>query len=533
MQDLGCKNSSRRLARFVGNSPIASIWLAFVCSLMIGRWLSHMNPPVPRVHDEFAYLLAADTFAEGRLTNPPHEMWPHFESMHIIHQPTYASKYPPGQGLMLALGQVVLGQPIAGVWITSALGVLASYWMLLGFVSARWAAVGASLLVVLPGYQIFWGQSYWGGTLACVGGALVLGAIPRLQRSFHYLNALALASGALLLAVTRPFEGFVLCLLSGGWLVAGWKRLGWPAWRPLVLQIVLPIFAFLGAGAWALASYNLAVTGSALTMPYQVHELTYGICPLFLWQKPLEDRQYRHPIMARFHRDWSMNFYRDQETWNDLLQAKWAMLKVFGESWFPVVAAIPLLGLPWWRGTKLRGPLVVMCLFWLLTQATIWNLPHYLAPGLSLVLLVTVYGLRNLRVVTRHTDWLVTPVSLLLIGQMLLFMGAAWKYATSPRTDWQYTRQRMQNELSTLAGKQLVFVDYDDDHDTLHEWVYNRANIDAAKVVWARAMSDAEDFKLCEYFLDRRAWRVEADAETPTLRPWNYPAVSSGVQARH
>jgi hypothetical protein len=204
--------------------------------------------PQPSVYDEFSYVLQADTFAHGRLANPPHPLWQFFESTYILHQPTYASRFPPGPSLAMALGQVVFGHPWFGVWLSAGLLAAALCWALQGWLPPGWALLGAFIALDLCLFT-YWMNSYWGGATTALGGALVIGAWARITRARQRRYAWHLGVGAVIVVLSRPFEGFVLVMVSLLGLAAANRS----------LRVWLPIGLIGVTGASWFAYYNYRV----------------------------------------------------------------------------------------------------------------------------------------------------------------------------------------------------------------------------------------------------------------------------------
>ncbi len=76
-----------------------------------------------------------------------------------------------------------------------------------------------------------------------------------------------------------------------------------------------------------------------------------------------------------------------------------------------------------------------------------------------------------------------------------------------------------------FPGEHLVLVTYGPHHDFDREWVWNDAEIDRAKVVWARDMGRDANQELLNYFKDRRVWRVNGDASPPWLESYEASAI--------
>lgn len=209
------------------------------------------------------------------------------------------SIYPPGQGLMLAVGQL-LGHPWIGIWLTAAFGCAAICWALQAWLPPRWALLGGVLAILQFGVLCYWTSTYYCTWLPAIGGALVLGALLRLRNRPRVSHALILALGTSVLALTRPYEGLFLCLpvavLLLTWMFHPNKR----TLRLMISRVAVPIFAVLIPTAAFMAYYSLRVTGNALLLPYVLNQQTYVVVPLFRWQHFRPEPRISKSAVARF-----------------------------------------------------------------------------------------------------------------------------------------------------------------------------------------------------------------------------------------
>jgi hypothetical protein len=486
--------------------------------------LPHHPVPSPDIYDEFSHLLVADTLRHLRLANPAHPLHQFFETFFVLQQPTYSSIYPLGQGLSMALGRMRFGTPWAGVLLSSSAFCALCYWMLRGWTTSLWALLGGLLAVLEFGPLNQWMNSYWGGAFSATAGCLVFGAIPRLRESGRSRDAVLLGLGLALQLLTRPYEFIFLLAGAALFLAQTFRR---PAKLAPALLVLLPAIGLT-------LLQNKQVTGSWTTLPYMLSQYQYGVPAALTFQsKPIP----HNDLTPQQQLDYKMQLAfgpRGPETVATYLTRLAYRVRFYRFFFLPPLYLALIAFLFGLREVRFALVAVTLLIFTLGVNFFPAFQFHYIAAITGLFVLVSVTGLQQLSRLTIR-GWPVGNEAARLIVflcfiHFVFFYGlhvfdtadfslAMRRYETWDVINHNNPERRIEinGQLAKIPGKLLVFVRYWPQHIFQDEWVYNEADIDRARIVWARDLGATEDEKLRRYYPDRTVWLLEPDARPPQL----------------
>ncbi len=473
--------------------------------------LPHHPVPVPDIYDEFSQLLMADTLLHGRLANPPHPLHQFFETFFVLQQPTYSSMYSLGQGGLLALGRLISGTPWTGVLLATGAFCAACYWMLRGWLPPAWALLGGLLTVAEFGPLCQWANSYWGGgALAAAAGCVAFGALPRIRDYARPRDGLLLGLGFGVHILTRQFESVFLLFAI---LLFLRKRI-WPTGAYAALALI-PV-------AMVILLQNRAVTHTWLTLPEALHRYQYGI-PITLTVEPLPAPHVPlTPEQAIDLRAESLQHGAGTDTLGAFLLRLEYRIRYYRFFFLPPLY-VALIGFVcvirrWWWVTA------TLAMFALGTNLFPYLLVHYLAGVAGLFVLMSVVGLR------RIGGEIALALVVLCFAEFLGWYGlhlferpelySILRYETWDSINHEGQAQKrveVQEQLAQVPGKLLVFVRYSERHVYQEEWVWNGADIDKQRIVYARDLGPEEDHKLINYYSNRKVLILEPDSTQAKL----------------
>jgi hypothetical protein len=539
-------NSIDRVLHRLANRRRAAV-LATVLVVLLGRLalMGSLGIPRPAIHDEFGFLLTADTFAHGRMANPTPPLWKPLQTMHIFFTPTYQSQYPIGYPAVLAAAQVAFKNPWWAVYLTTALMCGAITWMLQAWMPPYWALLGGLFVAIRLGLFSYWMNSFWGGSLTALGGALVFGALPRVTKRFGRARlfhadpilgaSLLLALGLAILASTRPFEGFVVCLPAAaaflGWLLSQrGDSLRHAVWHALVPGVVV-----LSLTAGITLYYQHRVTGHALESPYHVALKQLHVTQPFVFQKPLPAPHYDNLEMRLLYVHYAAELAAKMHTPYGFLETLKDRLTWYWQFFVGPLMTLPLLGCVLaLRERRLRVAWLTVFLLAVAVLAENWIQVHYLAPALCLFTLLLLEGARRLKAlhlgryaVGARIVRILPIVCVLLLGlRIFAFSESDESEATHWPFNWAYSTERLHHReqvediLRATPGQHLVLVRYRYPfHNFHHEWVFNGADPAGSKVLWARSMDAKQNCAFVWAYGGRRLWTVDEWGDVTEFLP--------------
>jgi hypothetical protein len=403
--------------------------------------------------------------------------------------------------------------------------VAAIVWALQAWLPAPWALLGGILVLCRIGLFTYWMNSYWGGAVSALGGALVIGALGRIMKTWRPADAVILGVGEAILANSRPFEGlifslpvFALLLLSA----CGRKA---PARKEIFSRFLIPFGTVMFLCFLFMGYYNWRGTGNPFLLPYTLNDREYlSASPALLWEKSTPPHHYDNPQFEAFYNHSVVSSWEDgrvagvSKTGRVFLNDLRTVMRFFvgPQLYVPFLAVLLVL-----RNRRIfffvAQTAICFCCFLLVA----WFSPHYAAPLIATMTALILEGLRYIRGWKfRNRPFGMALSRAFVLSSIVLTPFQPWGYQKVEVTN----RARVAKQVAGEPGKQLLIVQYSPGHNSRAEWVYNRASIDDAKIVWAREIPGVSLSPLLNYFHGYHVWVIDPDSPSPVARPYNQPA---------
>lgn len=245
----------------------AIVVLIGIASAVLSLWVWGSLAGTPVIQDESAYLLQAQLFAHFRWTGIAPPIPEFFEQLHVLVDRGLASKYPPGNSLVLALGAVV-GLPALPIVIMTACSSA------LIFVLARRIAGGAVALLTWVVWEssfpmIYYHANYMSEGVTSLSWLVTWWGLARWRegagRRWLAISGVAIAW----CLITRPLTGVALGAVALA--VVLWRCRTTGAWRDLAhaMPWALVVLAILPLWNWR-------TTGDFRVMPLTEYTQLYA-----------------------------------------------------------------------------------------------------------------------------------------------------------------------------------------------------------------------------------------------------------------
>lgn len=355
-------------------------------------------------------------------------------------------------------------------------------------------------------------------------------------------------------------------------------------WRPQITKFVIPVIAGCCLMIAAQIYYDIATTGKPLQMPYQIWRESQTAVPTFIWQPVAAKRQtFAFPGQLRFmnweikrveplHRNlartayillarhgisirdivgplmlipllcWSGTWIFRRLAWRQklliligFLLLIYCMNNVDGYKWWSGILNLEVLIalVLRWHDRHYRLPLLLVLIGTLATSFSSFYMNNYFTPFVGAVIILIVTGLRNLSRWDRKGGTGASLAGLLSLGVLIVL---AWQVSATliKHPPYAYSemgyfnlrpftvRSRLAAQLDTIPGKHLVLEPPTKDNiiSTNHDLVWNLADIDKQRIVWARDLRPTWTATAIHYYPDRKVWIVSGSNRNAHLEPY-------------